>query len=88
LRAMLWWLAFKKYEQPAGVAIVRAGSLAEARRHASLTGIGAGIVFVDGHRFDADAERLIPVAAVGRLLSPDEAADLLDAIEREKRRTL
>jgi hypothetical protein len=48
-----------------------------------LQGIDGGGKFCEGHKLDRDTATLVPASAIDRLLSPDEAGEIIRAIERE-----
>jgi hypothetical protein len=49
---------------------------------AALDGTAAGVTFAEGHELDADHAARVPRNRIGTMLSRDEAAALLDRIER------
>jgi hypothetical protein len=60
--------------------IVRAGFLVATRLRASLLVDGIDDQFVEGHELPAAVAKRVPERMVGRLLPPDEARELLDAM--------
>ena len=81
----LFWVCYRKSGQ-VSVAIIDAPSLIHARMRAALDGTAAGVTFAEGHELDADHAARVPRNRIGTMLSRDEAAALLDRIERGKRR--
>ena len=77
----LFWLCYRKSGQ-VSVAIIAAPSLIHARMRAALDGTDAGATFAEGHELDADHAARVPRSRIGTVLSRDEAAALLDRIER------
>jgi hypothetical protein len=77
-----FWLTYcKPFGCLAGVVIVDSASLINARIRAAgeleLQG-----EFAEGHQVDEAVAALIPPTAIGRMLSPKEAYELLDNLER------
>jgi hypothetical protein len=81
----LFWLCYRESGQ-ISVAIMEAPSLIHARMRAALDGTDTGATFSEGHRLDADHAARAPRSRIGTMLSHDEAAALLDRIERGERR--
>jgi hypothetical protein len=81
----LFWLCYRKSGQ-VSVAIIEAPSLIHARMRAALDGADAAATFAEGHEVDADHAARVPRGRIGTMLSRDEAATLLDRIERGERR--
>jgi hypothetical protein len=53
---------------------------------ASLEGIEpADVEFAEGHQLDDKTAELVPAVQIGWMLSPKQAAMLLDRIERDQR---
>jgi hypothetical protein len=76
----MWWLSFSD----GSVVIIGASSLAHARLLAAAKGLGRASNFVEGNRID---ERLsIPGEFIGRMLSPVDARQLLDILNRPPER--
>jgi len=75
----MWWLSFRD----GGVVIIDASSLVHARLLAAAHGLGRASYFVEGHFI----ERLPPIPSefVGRMLSPIEARQLEDMLNRKPR---
>jgi hypothetical protein len=78
----LYWLTYKRAGRLAGVAIVSADTLMEARTRAAIAGLGIGALFEQGHMLDSVGAARVPPDCIGRLLSRKEAAHLLERIER------
>ena len=82
---MLWWLVYTRNGRLAGVAIIEAGSLIAARMRANLDGIAPeDAEFGEGHELDENTAKAIPARQTGRMLTPKEAATLLDRIEQRR----
>jgi hypothetical protein len=81
----LFWLCYRDSGQ-VSVAIIEAPLLIHARMRAALDGTDAGTTFAEGHELDADHVARVPRNRLGTVLSRDEAAALLDRIERGERR--
>jgi hypothetical protein len=73
----MWWLSFRD----GSVVIIAASSLVHARLLAAAKGLGRASDFVEGSLID---ERLppIPEEFVGRSLSPVDARQLLEILNR------
>ncbi len=78
---MWWWLSFRD----GGVVIVSASSLAHARLLAAGNGLGRASQFVEGSFIDTQHLPPIPPEFVGRMLSPIEARQLQELLDREPR---
>jgi hypothetical protein len=81
IRAM-WWLCFEREGRPAGVAIVEAYCLTDARMGASFQELAHDCTFSEGHQLDARCCARLTPDDVGRMLSPQEANALLDRLEQ------
>ena len=77
----MWWLAFTD----GGVVIMTAESLAQARLLAAAKGLGRASHFVEGRRIDTERLPPIPPQFVGRMLTPVDARQLLDILNRPGR---
>jgi hypothetical protein len=64
---------------PAGVVVFKAPDLTTARRRAAADGLDDGATFVEGRDLGDLALAMSP-DVFGRMLSPDEAAALLDSV--------
>jgi len=74
----MWWLSFRD----GGGVIIQAASLAHARLLAAVQGLGRASHFVDGNRIDTGRLPPIPEEFVGRMLSPVDARQLLEILNR------
>jgi hypothetical protein len=74
----MWWLSFRD----GGGVIISAASLAHARLLAAAKGLGRASHFVDGNRIDTERLPPIPEEFVGRMLSPVDARQLLEILNR------
>ena len=81
-----FWLTYKTRKRLVGVVIVDSSSLIHARMTAAMTGIDQGAEFAEGHEIDGMALALMPAPALGRMLDPVEAGELIRAIERRMRK--
>jgi hypothetical protein len=77
----MWWLSFSD----GSVVILAASSLAHARLLAAAKGLGRASHFVEGNRIDTDRLPPIPVEFIGRSLSPIDARQLLEILDRSDR---
>jgi hypothetical protein len=64
---------------------VEGPSLIHARMRAALDGIDADATFTQGHELDTERAAGVPREHIGRMLSREQAAGLLDRIERSGR---
>jgi hypothetical protein len=80
----LFWLAYRRREKSrlAGVVLIDSSDLLHARLHADMAGLGVGCVFAEGHALDEAWRRYVPAEIIGRMLTPEEARQLLERIER------
>ena len=74
-----FWLTYSRDGNPAGVVILNAPDLTTARTRAAADGIDDGATFVEGRDLGDLALAMSP-DVFGRMLSPDEAAALLDSL--------
>jgi hypothetical protein len=77
----MWWLSFND----GSVVIIAASSLAHARLLAVAKGLGRASDFVEGSRIDTEHLPPIPGEFVGRMLSPVDARQLLEILDRQDR---
>jgi len=77
----MWWLLFRD----GSVAIIGASSVVHARLLAAANGLGRASHFVEGHFIDIERLPPIPSEFVGRMLSPIEARQLEDMLNRKPR---
>jgi hypothetical protein len=77
----MWWLSFSD----GGVVIINAVSLAHARLLAAANGLGRASRFVEGNLIDTERLPPIPEEFVGRVLSPLDARQLLEILNRHDR---
>jgi hypothetical protein len=77
----MWWLSFRD----GGVVIINAASLAHARLLAAANGLGRASDFVDGNLIDIEHLPPIPPEFIGRMLSPVDARQLLEILNRHER---
>ncbi len=77
----MWWLLFRD----GGVVIIRASSLVHARLLAAASGLGKASHFVEGNFIDTEHLPPIPSEFVGRMLSPVEARQLVESLNRKPR---
>jgi hypothetical protein len=77
----MWWLSFRD----GGVVIINAASLAHARLLAAANGLGRASDFVDGNLIDIERLPPIPPEFIGRMLSPVDARQLLEILNRHER---
>ena len=77
----MWWLLFRD----GGVVIIGASSLVHARLLAAANGLGRASHFVEGNFIDTERLPPIPPEFVGRMLSPIEARQLQEILDRKPR---
>ena len=75
----MWWLLFRD----GGVVIIAASSLVHARLLAAGNGLGRASQFVEGIFIDIERLPPIPSEFVGRMLSPVEARQLEEMLNRK-----
>jgi hypothetical protein len=80
----MWCLYFRHGGEFVGVAFIEAPSLYHARLRAAIGEIGEVDDYSSGQEVDPERARMVPKDHIGRLLSPEEAANLLDRIERAR----
>jgi hypothetical protein len=77
----MWWLSFSD----GSVVIIAASSLTHARLLAAAKGLGRASDFVEGSIVDTERLPPIPGEFIGRMLSPVDARQLLDILNRADR---
>jgi hypothetical protein len=77
----MWWLLFRD----GGVVIVSASSLVHARLLAAASGLGRASHFIEGNFIDTERLPAIPSEFIGRMLSPVEARQLVELLNRKQR---
>jgi hypothetical protein len=80
---MHFWLCYRGPKQRFSVMIIEARSLIHARLKATLSGQNGGMAFTEGHKLGAD---MAPLVQSGRVLSEDEAMELLSRLKPAARR--
>jgi hypothetical protein len=74
----MWWLSFID----GSVVIMAASSLAHARLLAAANGLGRASHFVEGNPIDTSRLPPIPDEFIGKALSPVDARQLLEILNR------
>ncbi len=77
----MWWLSFRD----GGAVIISASSLAHARLLAARNGLGRASNFVEGYFIDMERMSRIESEFVGRMLSPIEAMQVEEMLDRRPR---
>jgi hypothetical protein len=72
-----FWLTYQTAGRLFGVVILDSTSLVDARNHAADYQIDLGAQFANGSKLVADLAALVPPTALGRMLKPEEAFELL-----------
>ena len=80
----MWWLFYRHDGQLVGVAIIEAESLVHARLKAAAQKIGRPADYAEGKGLDAEHAALVPRDHIGRMLSPEEARQLIDRMRSAK----
>jgi hypothetical protein len=74
----MWWLSFSD----GGVVIIGASSLVHARLLAAAKGLGRASHFLEGNLIDTERLPPIPAEFVGKMLSPVDARQLVEILDR------
>lgn len=82
----MWWLCFVSNGRLLGASIVEASSLPAARMRATFDGLGRRGEFSEGYRLDARCTALLMPEDIGRMLSPAEAAALVERFDYRSER--
>ena len=77
-----FWLRYRDPNQRSNVVIMEAASLIHARLKATLGAHDGGMIFTEGHELGAE---MAPLVQPGRVLSADEAMELLSRFEPTRR---
>jgi hypothetical protein len=81
----LWWLTYRRAGELSGVVIVEGQALIDARMQASLKGLEVGVAFAEGHSLDdAVSKARVPIDALGRMLTLNEAKQVLKRLEERR----
>lgn len=82
---MLYWLVYRQGRSRA-VLVLEGALIAEARIRANVETVpGIDACFVEGHELAPAIADRMPRAAIGRLMTPGEAEQLLAGLERPRR---
>jgi hypothetical protein len=79
----MWWLTYLRSGKAVGVVVIEAPSLIDARMRAALEAVEAGINFAEGYELDAARSALVPEEQLERLLSIEEANELLKRLDEK-----
>ena len=79
----MWWLTYLRSGETVGVVVIEAPSLIDARMRAALEAVEAGVDFAEGHEIDAARSALVPAEQLERLLSIEEANQLLKRLDEK-----
>jgi hypothetical protein len=79
----MWWLTYLRSGKTVGVVVIEAPSLIDARMRAALEAVEAGVDFAEGHEIDATRSALVPAEQLERLLSIEEANQLLKRLDEK-----
>jgi hypothetical protein len=79
----MWWLSYRRSGKVGGVVVVEAPSLIDARMCAALEAVEAGVDFAEGQELDAARSALVPAEQRERMLSIEEANQLLKRLEEK-----
>jgi len=77
----MWWLTYRKFTQPQ-VVILKAGSLIQAKKIVSMSGLADGMTFQEGHELDAVKAKLVPKEHIAKMMGRRLAEALLRKWER------
>jgi hypothetical protein len=78
----LYWLTYRSGGHVLGVIILEATDLLHARFRANLEGLDRDADFSEGHELDDERAAAVPKDMIGRMLTPAEAARLIERMER------
>jgi hypothetical protein len=78
----MWWLTYRRSGKAFAVVLIEATSLVEAREQASLEAMDAGAEFAEGQELGVALSALVPAGQVGRMLTIEEAIQLLERLRR------
>ena len=81
-----FWLTYGDADKFAGVAIMEAPSILEARMSGAVRKIAAGLPFAEGHQLSPKLIALIPPTKIGRMLSRTETLELIRQLEDHMKR--
>jgi hypothetical protein len=76
----MWWLYFRNGNVLLGAAIIEAPTLYHARLRAAAQGIGRATEYSAGKAVEVELRPLLPKNCIGRLLSPQEARQVVDLV--------
>lgn len=82
----LFWLSYHRDHRQAGVVIIEARELLEARMLATVAGLDKGVEFSDGYALTGPCAAMVAARSIARMLTPDEADRLTVWIESEAAR--
>jgi hypothetical protein len=82
----LFWLNYHHGRGRAGVLIIEARELLEARMLAAVAGLDNGVKFSGGYALSEQCAAMVSVRSVARMLPLDEADRLMTWIESEAAR--
>jgi hypothetical protein len=78
-----FWLIYSDFfGRPLGVVILDSPSLSLARLQVTAQNLDQGATFCDGHELEGDSATLVPPGAIGRMLSLEEAGNIIRRLER------
>jgi hypothetical protein len=82
----LFWLSYHRDQGQAGILIIEARELLEARMLAAVAGLDNGAEFSGGYALSEQCAAMVSARSVARMLPPDEADRLMTWIESEAAR--